>query len=338
MDFRRLNIDVWNEISSYGSHKMGYKGVWLGSDDDSESSLHLFKDEVGDFHFAIEVENNINAKEIVDPKVNGLSVSLRRFLLEGRLQRNFIDIRCNIHGYLPEFTKVVKSICAEILNSKVSPVNAVNGVIKKWIAFWNNQNRNILSEERQIGLICELTLLRLLCEKNPEKAISSWVGPFRERHDFVSQNTSIEVKGTRREARIHTINGIDQLLPFPGKSLLFVSFLVSRSDESDATSLPYAIEGLYNVLEGSPLAIIRLNELLYRTGYSPIHSEDYEAFRFRVTNSQCYWVNNEFPFLSSNNLSSPFMGRISSLRYDITLEGIAGIPSEKMDWDRILGG
>lgn len=336
MNFQNLNIDIWKRLDSSGTTNVGYKGIWLGKDDESESTLHIFKDEFGYFHFAIEVSEDTNPKKIIEPKVNGLNVTLSSYLLGARMSQSFIDIRCNINDYLPEFTKVTKDICTEILLSDKAPLTAVNEIIKKWIVFWDNPNNKILSEEEQIGLLCELTILRMLSAKNPEKAINSWVGPFDERNDFMFAKTSIEVKGTRSKSRTHTINGIDQLLPFPGKDLLFVSFLVSKSDEINAISLPHTIDKLYNILQDHPTLIIRFNELLSSTGYSPLNSEEYEAIRFLITDCQCYWVNSKFPFLSRHNLYSPLMERISSIRYDITLEGIDGISVEEIKWDQIL--
>lgn len=336
MNFKNLNIDAWTSLNSSGTVNTGYKGIWLGIDDISGSTLHIFKDEFGNFHFAIEVNEDTNPKKVIDPKVNGLNITLSSYLLGAKIRRSFIDIKCNINGYLPEFTKVTKDICTEILLSGKPPIVAVNEVIKKWLIFWDNQNSRILSEEEQIGLLCELIVLRLLSVKDPEKAINGWVGPFDERHDFTLDKVSIEVKGTRSASRTHTINGVDQLLPFPGKDLLFVSFLVSKSNETNAISLPYVIGELYETLQDHPTLTIRFNELLSNAGYSPLNSDEYETFRFLVSDSQCYWVNNKFPFLSKHNLSSPLMERISSIRYDITLEGIPGTPAEKMDWDHIL--
>jgi hypothetical protein len=336
MNFQQLNMEVWKGLNASGTPNTGYKGIWLGTDDDLESTLHIFRDELGCFHFAIEVGEDTNPKKIIDPKVNGLNVTINSYLLGARIRRSFIDIKCNINGYLPEFTKVTKDICAEILLNGKAPVVAVNEIIEKWIVFWDNQSSKILSVEEQIGLLCELRVLRMLSVIHPEKAMKGWIGPFNERHDFMLDKISIEVKGTRSASRTHTINGVDQLLPFPGKDLLFVSFIVSGSDDKNAICLPDAIGELYDTLRNHPTLTIRFNELLANAGYSPLHVEEYKACRFLIADAQCYWVNSRFPFLSKHHLSSPLMERISSIRYDITLEGILSTPAEKMDWDQML--
>lgn len=206
MNFHKLNTDVWKGLNSFGTSVIGYKGIWLSTDDETDSTLHIFKDEFGNYHLAIEVNEDIDPKKVIDPKVNGLNVSLSSYLLGGSIRRRFVDIRCNVNSYLPEFTKVTKDICAAILQDNKAPLIAVNEIINKWITFWKNQNSKILSEEEQIGLLCELTVLRMIAVTNPDRAINSWVGPFKERHDFMFDTTSIEVKGTRSRSRMHTIN------------------------------------------------------------------------------------------------------------------------------------
>lgn len=336
MNFQRLDTDIWKSLSSVSASGIGYKGIWLSIDDESESTIHIFKDEFGDFHLAIEVNEFTDQSNVIDPKVNGLSVNLSSYLLGGKNLRRFLDIRCNINSYLPEFTKVVKDICAAILHDNKTPLVAVNEIINKWIVFWDNKISRILSEEEIVGLLCELTVLRAIVTKNPEKVINGWVGPFKERHDFMFDTTSIEVKGTRSGSRTHTINGIDQLLPFPGKELFFISFLVSRSENANSISLPIAINELYIKIQDYPSLIIRLNELLSSTGYSPLNSDDYDSYRFLVSDAQCYRVNNKFPFLTRHSITSPLIERISSIRYNITLEGIHGVSLDKIRWDLIL--
>jgi len=336
MNFQNLNTDVWNSLNSSGTATTGYKGIWLGADDSAETPLHIFKDEFGNFHFAIEVNSDTNPNKVIDPKVNGLNISLSGYLLDAKIRRNFIDIRCNIKNYLPEFTKVTRDICTEILINGKSALSAVNDTVKKWKVFWDKEKSRILSEEEQIGLLCELTLLSTLCSIAPEKAINSWVGPFDERHDFVLDKFTVEVKGTRSGSRKHTINGIDQLLPFPGKDLLFVSFIVSKSEEQNAVSLPTAIDLIYEIFHARPDLTIKFNELLSHSGYSPLNSESYEDFKFILSDEQCYWVNSSFPSLTRPNVSSPLIDRISSIRYDVTLDGMPGTAVDKMDWSHLL--
>lgn len=334
MNFRELNINHWQSLNTTGTTVSGYQGIWLGLESNSESDLHIFRDESGHYHFAIEVENS--SEKLVDPQVNGLAINFSKYSLGTGDNQKFIDIKCNINSFLPEFTMVTKEICVEILINQNDPVISVNRIIQKWITFWNNRNSQILSVEEQIGLLCELSVLKKLISINPMKALESWVGPLRQRHDFILNNISIEVKGTTRASRIHTINGVDQLLSYPGKDLLFISFLVANSNQNGSISLPNLINEVYELLNDNPALIVQFSEFLAKVGYSPVHSIDYEAFGFLVTSPLCYWVDLNFPYLSSSCISTPLISRISSIRYDISLEGLKGVPIAEMDWAGLM--
>lgn len=336
MDFRTLNIDTWRTLDTSGNPRLGYQGIWLSDEDNAPSTLHIFKDELGKHHFAIEILNNLNRKDIIDPNLNGLSISFNSYYLSGNNTKSFIDIRCNINAYLAEFTQVTKEICCEILIGKKSPGKAVNGVITKWITFWNSQKRQTLSEEKQIGLICELNVLAELAKIDPAKALASWVGPFEERHDFMFDKSSVEVKGTRRTGRLHTINGLDQLQPFPDKSLGFVSSIVTIVNSATAFSLPQSIEKVYEVLQSYPNLIVQFNELLAQVGYSPVDDDEYKKFRIEILDVSFFPVDNSFPRLTTELVTTPHIERISCVRYDISLEGIKGKSLNEINWSEFL--
>lgn len=218
MKYNKLTTDKWNELDSSGSLVSGYKSTWLSLNDNEESNLNIFKDENNHYHLAIKVMGLKN-DDVEDPGVNGLQVSLTKYRIGKGDVNQFIDVQCRIQSYLKEFTEVVKEIAHCILKEKEKPEVATKKVISNWVSFWANQRTSILSEEDQIGMICELLFLEKLCEINPEKALNSWRGPLGEKHDFNFTDWNIEVKGTRKKVRTHTINGIEQLMPSKNKTL-----------------------------------------------------------------------------------------------------------------------
>jgi hypothetical protein len=336
MDFRKLNINTWNLLDSSGSAKSGYKGIWLSEMENKPSALHIFKDESGKFHFAIEVSSNPRREDVIDPKLNGLSMSVNHYQLNGANTKAVVDIQCNFNGYLAEFTQVTKEICTEILVKGKTVIPTINEVILKWITFWDSQKRKTLSEEKQIGLVCELNVLIRLCNVDPSKAIKSWVGPFEERHDFMFDKSSVEVKGTRRTGRIHTINGLDQLQSFPNKSLGFISSIVTIVNSASAISLPQSIEKVYEVLQSYPNLIVRFNELLAQVGYSPVDDDEYKKFRIEILDVSFFPVDNSFPRLTAELVTTPHIERVSCVRYDISLEGIKGKSLNEINWRELL--
>lgn len=332
MNYLELTAEVWSSLKAPDYESGGYPSIMLGIDESEKSFLHLFKDKNGYYHLAIEA-SDLQPKDIDDPGVNGLQVKVVDYRFQGGSTTRFIDLTCSIAGYIEEFTEIVREISKAILVDKEQPVNAVNQRINNWISFWANQRKEVLSEEDQIGLICELLFLKKLCALNSDKALSSWTGPLGEKHDFNFINWNFEVKGTRRKGRAHTVNGIEQLQSAYNKKLGFVSFMVSTGrDEKDNTiNLPRLIEKIiHDYLKGKPNLVVRFNELLAGYGYNPIHRNEYINFNVEVNNAAFYEVDDNFPKLTINMLKEPLDNRVSKVRYEISLEGIAGLDFEEI--------
>lgn len=146
-----------------------------------------------------------------------------------------------------------------------------------------------------------------------------------EKHDFNFTDWTFEVKGTRERNLTHTINGIDQLKPSDNKRLGLISFLVSITDNANSIDLPSLIGTIsISILSTRPDLIIRLNDLLAIAGYSPIFANEYKGFRIEILESTLFEVDNSFPHFTSDQLKSPLNNRITSIRYDISLVGLAG--------------
>jgi Putative PD-(D/E)XK family member, (DUF4420) len=270
MNFQNLSIETWKQLDTTGNVVSGYKSVFLELADHCPSKLHIFIDESGKHHFAIE-DPNVSTKFIEDPRINGLHIKIRQYRMKETDTATFIDICCYIEGFLEIFTQVIKEISKKILVDKDSPVESVIVVIRKWKTFWAQESKPILTEDQQIGLICELLVLSKLCIVDSSKALSSWRGPLGEIHDFIFKDWSFEIKATRRGDRIHRINGIDQLNPLPMKKLMLFSFLVSVSTEINSICLQSIVdEFINNVFRSSPELIIKFAELMRQAGYSPV--------------------------------------------------------------------
>jgi len=84
--------------------------------------------------------------------------------------------------------------------------------------------RQRLTEEQQVGLLGELTLLKHCVEElGAQQALDAWLGAQGEEHDFVFPTFDVEIKSTRSEARVHMINSVSQLEPSPGRPLYLLS-------------------------------------------------------------------------------------------------------------------
>jgi hypothetical protein len=145
-----------------------------------------------------------------------------------------------------------------------------------------------------------------------------------ERHDFNFTDWNFEIKGTTGAGISHTINGIDQLKSLTNKKLAFISFLISKGATNNSESLPDIIDDIKHALLNRPDLIIMFNDLLAQAGYNPIHSEDYRKLKIQILESTLFEVDDSFPTLTTDKLRQPLDRRISSIRYDISLEGLTG--------------
>ena len=324
MNYSELTPEIWGSLKSPDQVSGGYPSITLSNIEGKKSSLHIFKDKSGYYHFAIEAPG-LEPKDLVDPGVNGLHLKLVDYQFQGGPIGRFIDLTCNITGYIEEFTEIVREIAKAILVDGEKPLNAVNQRIINWICFWAAQRKQILVEEDQIGLICELLFLETLCAVDPNEALNAWTGPLGDKHDFNFTDWNFEVKGTRKKGRIHIVNGIEQLDPPYNKRLGFVSFMVSSSktEKEKSINLPELINKIkFEYLKDRPDLVIRFNELLAENGYSPIHRNEYIKFNVEVNAANLFEVDDDFPKLTHSMLSEPLDTRVSSVKYNISLEGI----------------
>lgn len=329
MNYKNLSTKTWKELSTSGEAVSGYQSLLLHGECGKNIPLHLFIDENGSFHFAIEtIEKNVN-----NPQVNGLTIKVQNYRMNDSKVMQMVDLCCNISAYLEEFTGVIKEIAECIIEKDENPVEAVNRIVHTWKVFWSNQSRQMLSEEELIGLICELVTLKKLCGLNALSALNSWRGPLRSKTDFCFTSWDLEVKATRNPQIVHTINGLEQLKPSADKSLAFISFFVSVADNQRAISLPALIGEITSEYFSTRAdLIVKFNELLMSAGYNPLFAEQYSSVKIEILQSSFYIVDDAFPKLTSEHLSTSLNNRISNVSYDISLEGISGLNFSEINW------
>jgi len=90
--------------------------------------------------------------------------------------------------------------------------------------------RGRISDERTVGLLGELLLLEhLVVGVGEDAALTAWLGPDAEEHDFVLAEVDAEVKTTLSESRRHVIGTEHQLQESPARDLWLVSIQLTRA-------------------------------------------------------------------------------------------------------------
>ena len=189
--------------------------------------------------------------------------------------------------------------------------------------FWDKQKQNILTEDQQVGLLCELEFLDRIIEINNKNMLQSWKGPTGFKYDFVFTDNLFEVKGTRREGHTHIINSLDQLDYHGNKKLFIISYIVTENEEINALSVSDMVNRVLMKLNDNDELINYFNALLFDYGYNIFHIKDYK--KYEIIESKVYTVNNDFPKLTRKMINQNLSERVSKISYKIDLNGLASI-------------
>ncbi len=150
--------------------------------------------------FPLKHENKIADKE--KKLFQGISYSLVRSN-EGKYYCIFKSKRDN----RPQFSLLLSYLSIQLENE--SFLKALDKTINYLKNYWS---LNAISEEFQLGLFGELHILELFIERFGWKdALSYWKGPDKGLHDFIINNSLVEIKTTKTDPPIIRIDNPSQL-------------------------------------------------------------------------------------------------------------------------------
>lgn len=197
--------------------------------------------------------------------------------------------------------------------------------IKAWMLFFKSKKTGVLSENNQIGLFAELTLLKNLLGKNLNNlssVISSWVGPKKQNQDFIFPNgQAVEVKCTTSNNRFEVkINNEYQLDSTGLESLHLSVSQVKRHKNSKSNTfptLPSIVNEIKTILRSDYEAKFEFESLLLEVGYLEEVEVEYLDFGFQVLGEpRVYHVNEDFPIISSKTIPN----EIKKVEYILNLQ------------------
>ncbi len=188
-----------------------------------------------------------------------------------------------------------------------------------WQEFMRKGSQS-LSPESEIGLMGELTLLRVIIDEgvSAASAIESWVGPLDGVRDFELGTGAIEVKATLAAAGFPAkIGSLDQLDDSVRQPLFLAGAKLRQTDAGK--SLPELVAEMRDVAAGEPEAVRLLSERLIAAGYFDAHADRYIR-RFTLVDTLVVEVNEGFPRLTRGSVP---LG-ITKATYEIDLDKAAG--------------
>jgi hypothetical protein len=276
-------------------------------------------------HFLIRLSEN--ATELNDNQSRGISVSCKDLHVRNQLEESeaarYMDITCNDNTGHEAFDVIGREIAVSLNSSDISESEIVRNILAKWRRFWGQTPKNVLSLEEVVGLFAELWFLLnwILPNADQSDAISRWRGPFGSRHDFEWKGQSVEVKATMStRGRIHWINGLDQLSPPEGGKLYLFSIRL-REEEGATNTLPRLIASCHSALANNIEALTIFDDSLAKTGYSPLHDNEYEKIHLRVVDEVLFDVRDSFPRITTSTFQEGVPSGVEVVQYEINLEG-----------------
>lgn len=213
-------------------------------------------------------------------------------------------------------TAVFIEMCRDLLEASEDAHDEVSALKKFWRRYnhWQNlfatAKNDLLSEERQRGLIGELLFLReQITDGRPLKeAVAGWTGALKEHQDFSYGEMWYEIKTVMEQAEKVRISSIEQLsLERVGK---FVIYRLTKTASEDFT-LNSLVKELSELLSKNPSAEQKFEVLLFQTGY--VEREEYDEQSYQVAEVMKFTVDEKFPRLTKNNLPATIVEASYSL-------------------------
>lgn len=273
-------------------------------------------------HLLIEIPFG-EPNELFERASRGLSILTVDMRVDDGGLRSFVDIVC----LEPSGHSALNIIAYEIADAleagaSIFRISLIQNVLAKWRRFWAEMHQGLISREQQLGLFGELWFLAYWLSPSIgfSRAIRAWRGPLGSRNDFETDLIGVEVKTSSKSDVSHHINGLEQLLePFGGT--LFLMSLAVRDEGSATENLPKIVSYIRENLETEFEALSHFESCLYRTGYVDALAKEYAKLKLRVRGGQLYRVIEGFPRLVPASLAQPLLPGISSVSYELNLNG-----------------
>lgn len=234
-------------------------------------------------------------------------------------------------------------LCVDIIELLERADITVAQAIRVSLDSWGQllSRRTLLSETAQLGLYGELCFLEALIAARGMIALEAWTGPRGERHDFRIDSDEFEVKSTKRNQRIHIVNGLGQFEPTPGKRLFLLSLHFELAGSGSGLSLPERVCKLRGLVNTYGSGRVALEDGIRAIGYCDADAHFYSD-RLQMRNPPCLIpVDADCPRITSSelisNLGDRVFQKIGNVNYEISVEGL-GYPECSPQFSAVLRG
>lgn len=291
--------EKWEELKKQYQTCVGDQIVtsyYLGGNSKAKIYFSVLNMQLGIY---LEFDKN-NLKSLDVPCLKGMKISVceASFL---DVQKEYIYIE-NVSQEEEIFEAFSGSLTDELFESKTDfdTYEALIKTVKKYKAYFSNSN-TILTKIEEQGLCAELTELCKLIKVKGQEVVKNWLGPAKNKRDFVFENVSLEIKSTQSQSNttitISNENQLDSNYPCKMESLFLKVYLME--DREEGINVNTCIDAVLNELQNVTYKKIFISNLT-KLG---INLDEYKSrFNFSIEKEILYLVNDEFPKIIKGNI------------------------------------
>lgn len=221
------------------------------------------------------------------------------------------------HSFEEEFLR----LCWDMIEATENSTTPLKDMISRylsWQKFLQYSTKDVMSFQRQKGLLGELLYLRECIEKmGSELAIFTWSGPDGSDQDFLFKDSWSEIKTIAISSEKVSISSLQQLEQEIA-GVLIVYVLEKTTPGDGRISLPDIVDDLKRRVMDNAKVLDSFEMKLFKYGYRDEDVAEYQKNYFRYIEQRVYEVNENFPKLIRSNVAT----EIVSCKYDISLSSI----------------
>jgi len=249
-----------------------------------------------------------------------LALQFKELDVEGQLVP-FLVLQCLDTKLRNQFGLLSDDVLEGIEQNPEAGLNVATSTVDRWRRLFEDGAGGLLGQAQLAGLFAELVFLERLVENHGPTALAAWQGPFGNRHDFVFDGLSVEVKATTNHNNmVVSIHGGKQLLAPEGKALYVHALQLERTPTG--ASVPDKVQSLID----QGISRFDLLTSLKEPGYQDSDSEAYANIRFTSLQEMTVLVDSNFPRITPETVRpSEMIDQISNISYSVDLGQLLGV-------------
>jgi len=275
-------------------------------------------------------------EQLVRFRRRSLMIANRPWVVSGRPASDFLDLTLLAPATSP-LCRPFLSFCEDILSDLEQgeqPEDAVRRTCLRWQRFWEDDDSGVPSLPWLLGLMGELSVLKVLVDAGGSRAVAAWAGPDAAEHDFQAGTAgALEVKTTLALPPIITC-GLAQLDRGPVATLILAVIHARRQE--NATILPALIAQIETCLSEDEETLDEFLAKLARAGYRRHLGVSYAAYGFELAPPVYYLVNETFPRMTHASFREPLDARVHRVSYQVELTGIPPLEADDPCLTRVI--